>query len=154
MACRSCCRRQLSLFGRQANILAEAQIGAAPAITTPPTQQTARQLRSRSVPKRSFHNTPRHAGKLTEAAYNLFAKQAEPYKVVHATEAIYKACAREALYKIDPAHMRAGTIPKTPEGEDIGVSAGPWHNGMMASLPKRICSYIYIPLIPIADLNL
>lgn len=128
MACRSCCRRQLSLFGRQANIFAEAQI-LAPAITTPQTQQTARQLRPRSVPKRSFHNTPRNAGKFTEAAYNLFAKQAEPYKVVHATEAIYKACAKEALYKIDPVNIRAGTIQKTPEGEDIGVSAGTWHNG-------------------------
>ncbi|RYP04722.1 hypothetical protein DL764_004272 [Monosporascus ibericus] len=112
----------LGLLGRQATIAAEAQHAVA---VSSATQHILRQLGPQASPRRSYHNTARRSGKVAEAIGKVFAKQAEPYRVVHATEAIYKACAKEALYKINPADIKAGTIPKTPEGEDIDFKLPP-----------------------------
>lgn len=53
----------------------------------------------------------------------------QPYRVIAATMTIYRACAREAIYKIDPAAVAADTIAKTEEGEHIGEGGGMWHDG-------------------------
>lgn len=57
-------------------------------------------------------------------------KSSEPYRVVAATKEIYDACSKAAPYKIDPVAVKAGLIPKTSEGEDIGEGKGMWHDGM------------------------
>ena len=68
----------------------------------------------------------------------MFVKQAEPYRVIHATDAIYKACSKEASYRIDPVAIKADTIPKTEDGEHIGVGGGIWHDGMASGAPLPI----------------
>ncbi|RYP47807.1 hypothetical protein DL768_006216 [Monosporascus sp. mg162] len=135
-------KRQLGLLGRQATIAAEAQHTAA---VSSATQHILRQLGPQASPRRSYHNTARRSGKVAEAIGKVFAKQAEPYRVVHATEAIYKACAKEALYKINPADIKAGTIPKTPEGEDIGEGAGMWHSDF--KLPPTFSTWSQVTML-------
>ncbi|RYP17086.1 hypothetical protein DL765_004705 [Monosporascus sp. GIB2] len=136
-------RRQLSLLGRQATLAAEAQHAAA--VFSSATQHILRQPRLQTFPRRSYHNTARRSGKVAEAIGKVFAKQVEPYRVVHATEAIYKACAKEALYKINPADIKAGTIPKTPEGEDIGEGAGMWHTDF--KLPPTFSTWSQVTML-------
>ncbi|RYP32046.1 hypothetical protein DL767_005400 [Monosporascus sp. MG133] len=135
-------KRQLGLLGRQATIAAEVQHAAA---VSSATQHKLRQLGPQASRRRSYHNTARRSGRVAEAIGKVFAKQAEPYRVVHATEAIYKACAKEALYKINPADIKAGTIPKTPEGEDIGEGAGMWHNDF--KLPPTFSTWSQVTML-------
>ncbi|KAK7754226.1 Serine carboxypeptidase 3 [Diatrype stigma] len=75
----------------------------------------------------------------------VFSEQAEPYRILHATEAIYKACAKDAGYRIDPAHIKAGTIPKTPEGEHIGVGEGTWHTDF--KLPPTFSTWSQVTML-------
>ncbi|RYP39785.1 hypothetical protein DL766_000227 [Monosporascus sp. MC13-8B] len=135
-------QKQLGLLGRQATLAADAQHASAASSAT---QHILRQLRLQTFPRRSYHNTSRRSGKVAEAIGKVFAKQVEPYRVVHATEAIYKACAKEALYKISPADIKAGTIPKTPEGEDIGEGAGMWHSDF--KLPPTFSTWSQVTML-------
>jgi cytochrome b pre-mRNA-processing protein 3 len=125
MACKSC-RRQLSFLSRQTNAIVEAQN----AILA---QRSSYRVAPSSAQKRSFRNIPRQQAPILKSIRDgigkAVARQAEPYRVVHATESIYKACAKEAVYSISPAHKKAGTIPKTAEGEDIGEGDTMWHKG-------------------------
>ncbi|KAI1078445.1 ubiquinol-cytochrome C chaperone-domain-containing protein [Whalleya microplaca] len=138
MACRSC-RRQLRLLARQANAIAEVPIVA----TTP------RQFRSpRFTQQRSFAATPTAAGikeTIGETIGKVIRKSAEPYRVVQATESLYKACTREALYTISPKDIKDGTIPKTAEGEDIGEGKGMWHEDF--KLPPTFSTWSQITML-------
>ncbi|KAI0010124.1 ubiquinol-cytochrome C chaperone-domain-containing protein [Xylariaceae sp. FL0662B] len=142
MACRSC-KRQLRVLTRQANAIAEAQNVA--------TATTARQLsRPGFAQERSLATTPSQAASdVRQGMRNTLAKiikrSAEPYRVIHATESIYKACTREALYTISPKDIKAGTIPKTPEGEDIGVGTGMWHE--VFKLPPTFSTWSQVTML-------
>ncbi|KAI8959410.1 ubiquinol-cytochrome C chaperone-domain-containing protein [Daldinia sp. FL1419] len=120
MACRPC-RRQLMLLSRQAGSITEIQnAGAARRLIAPV-------VGSQSHQKRSFGSTPQPALSIRETIAKVFKSSAEPYRIVHATENIYKACAREAHYTIPDKDRKAGTITKTAEGEDIGEGKTMWH---------------------------
>lgn len=113
------------LLTRQANAIAEIQSAAA---LRHPSLQTADPRCLRIDQRRSFANTPRQSG-VRDSIARFFQRSAEPYRVVQATEEIYKTCAREALYTIPEKDRRAGTITKTEEGEDIGEGKTMWHEG-------------------------
>ncbi|RWA12122.1 hypothetical protein EKO27_g2963 [Xylaria grammica] len=125
MACRSC-KRQFLLLARQAHTPVVSELYSAVlgqrllhcrAVTTP----VARQQR------RGFRNTPTQLG-IVDIIRSTLRQSSEPYRVVAATKEIYDACSKAAPYKIDPIAVKAGTIPKTPEGEDIGEGKGMWHD--------------------------
>lgn len=129
MACQSC-RRQLTLLARQANTFAEIQnIQSVTAIQhfTPHTLKIQPPSLSQ---KRGFSNTPRQLG-IRETLAKVFSQTAEPYRIVSATEAIYKTCAAEALYTIPEKDRKNDTIKKTAEGEDIGDGKTMWHEGTL-----------------------
>ncbi|KAI1089694.1 ubiquinol-cytochrome C chaperone-domain-containing protein [Rostrohypoxylon terebratum] len=122
MACRHC-RRQFALLMRQATT-------ATATATEIQNVATLRQLVVAGAPpfdqRRTFKSTPRQLG-IRDTILNAFRKSAEPYRVVQATEDIYKACAAEAVYTISAKDRMAGTIPKTAEGEDLGEGKTMWH---------------------------
>lgn len=59
----------------------------------------------------------------------MLSRQTEPYRVISATENIYKTCAKQADYKISLEDRKNETIPKTVDGEDLGTGSGIWHEG-------------------------
>lgn len=132
MACRSC-RRQLLLQARRVNtpVTAEPynaalglqQLGQR-ATTTPITATPVAYAH-----RRGFRSTPTQSG-IRDVIRSTLRRSAEPYRVVAATKEIYDACSKAAPYKIDPIAIKAGTIPKTPDGEDLGEGGGMWHDGM------------------------
>lgn len=130
MACRSC-KRQLLLLARQANTPVAAELCSAAL-----GQQLLQQVASIPIAQRQirgFRSTPTRSG-IMDSIRNTVQRSSQPYRVVAATKEIYDACSKAALYKIDPIAIKAGTIPKTPEGEDIGEGKGMWHDGMHSKL--------------------
>lgn len=73
---------------------------------------------------------------ITDAIGKMMRRQTEPYRVISATENIYKSCARQAEYKISVEDIKNDTIPKTADGEDLGTGTGIWHEGE----PTCICN--------------
>ncbi|KAI1413729.1 ubiquinol-cytochrome C chaperone-domain-containing protein [Hypoxylon sp. FL1857] len=138
MACRSC-RRQLALLIRQAATATEVQ-----------NASSIRQLVIASSPRfdqrRNFGSTPSQSKSgVRDAIKKFFGRTAEPYRVVYATANIYKTCAREALYTISDKDRKAGTIPKTAEGEDIGEGKTMWHEDF--KLPPTFSTWSQVTML-------
>ena len=51
----------------------------------------------------------------------------ETYVAYGACETLVKECARQAAYKIPQAQQKNTDIPKTKDGEDLGVGDGWWY---------------------------
>ncbi len=82
------------------------------------------------------------ASKSTSRAANISAAQeikkiasraTETYTAYGATELLYKECARQADYSIPQAKDKDADMPKTADGEDLGIGEGWWHTGMLFS---------------------
>ncbi|KAI0481615.1 hypothetical protein F4859DRAFT_426697 [Xylaria cf. heliscus] len=145
MACRSC-RRQLLPLARQANTLVTVELSISRtalrqrllhrAATTPITHITHQ--------RRGFRSTPTRSG-ILDSIRNVVQRTSEPYRVVAATKEIYDACSKAAPYKIDPIAIKAGTIPKTSEGEDIGEGGGMWHDDF--KLPPTFSTWSQVTML-------
>ncbi len=44
-------------------------------------------------------------------------------------ERIYRTCTDAAYYEVSDELRETGTVPTTPEGEEIGTGEGLWHVG-------------------------
>ena len=53
----------------------------------------------------------------------------ETYVAYGACEKLVKECARQADYKIPQAHEKNVEVPKTKDGEELGVGTGWWYEG-------------------------
>ncbi|KAI1630851.1 hypothetical protein F4809DRAFT_228556 [Biscogniauxia mediterranea] len=149
MACRSC-RRQLNLLARQTNAVAQFQNAVAAGAAAPiafrqfalPPPATVKQ-------RRGFASTPSQASSLMEkigaGIGKAFVRTAEPYRVLKATEDIYKACSRGALYTVNPADLKAGTIPNTEDGEDVGEGSSMWHKEF--KLPPTFSTWSQVTML-------
>ncbi|KAI1168074.1 hypothetical protein F5B18DRAFT_347045 [Nemania serpens] len=147
MACRSC-RRQLLLQARRVNtpVTAEPynaalglqQLGQR-ATTTPITATPVAYAH-----RRGFRSTPTQSG-IRDVIRSTLRRSAEPYRVVAATKEIYDACSKAAPYKIDPIAIKAGTIPKTPDGEDLGEGGGMWHDDF--KLPPTFSTWSQVTML-------
>lgn len=60
----------------------------------------------------------------------LTGRATETYTAYGATEILYKECALQADYSIPQAKDSEAEMPKTADGEDLGVGEGWWHTGM------------------------
>ncbi|KAH7037849.1 ubiquinol-cytochrome C chaperone-domain-containing protein [Microdochium trichocladiopsis] len=152
MACRSC-RQQLAQLSRQA--------GAAPSSAMIAGQQAGRYLststssttsRHTSAPSRTpvsqqqrqLSSTAQRQG-LRDAIGKMMSRQTEPYRVISATENIYKACATQADYKISQEDRQNDTIPKTADGEDLGTGSGMWHKEFQ--LPPTFSTWSQVTML-------
>ncbi|KAI1128535.1 hypothetical protein F5Y10DRAFT_173944 [Nemania abortiva] len=143
MACRSC-RRQLLLLARQANAPVAAELYSAALGQQLLHRPTITPKAIAYEHRRDFRSTPAQSGFL-DAVRKTFQRSSEPYRVVAATKEIYDACSKAAPYKIDPIAIKAGTIPKTPEGEDLGEGGGMWHEDF--KLPPTFSTWSQVTML-------
>ena len=61
-------------------------------------------------------------------------KGAETYSAYSVTEELFKQCSQAADYKIPGAQDEDFEMPKTSEGEDLGVGKGWWHKGAFSHI--------------------
>jgi cytochrome b pre-mRNA-processing protein 3 len=54
------------------------------------------------------------------------------YTAYGATEFLYQECARQAHYTIPQASRDDEEMPKTEDGEDLGIGEGWWVSGILA----------------------
>lgn len=54
----------------------------------------------------------------------------ETYVAYGVTEKLVKECGRQAAYSIPQRNEKDAAIPKTKDGEDLGVGSGWWYEGM------------------------
>ncbi len=66
-------------------------------------------------------------------------RAAETYTAYGASEVLYKECARQADYSIPQAGKDDEELPKTENGEDLGVGEGWWHIGKFPWAIVRAC---------------
>ena len=65
----------------------------------------------------------------------------ETYVAYGVTEKLVKECARHGEYTIPQANEKGVEIPKTKDGEDLGVGKGWWYEGMLDSVSESIHSF-------------
>ncbi|KAI0552028.1 hypothetical protein F4679DRAFT_117467 [Xylaria curta] len=141
MACRSC-KRQLLMLARQANTPVTAELSGA-ALGRQFHQVATKPIIAHQQ-RRGYQSTPARSG-ILGSIRNTIQRSSEPYRVVAATKEIYDACSKAAPYKIDPIAIKAGTIPKTPEGEDIGEGKGMWHDDF--KLPPTFSTWSQVTML-------
>lgn len=56
----------------------------------------------------------------------------ETYTAYGVTEALAKDCAVQADYSIPQAQDEDADMPKTDDGEDLGIGSGWWHTGKLS----------------------
>ncbi|KAI0118897.1 hypothetical protein GGR51DRAFT_137592 [Nemania sp. FL0031] len=143
MACRSC-RRQLLLLARQANTPVTAELYYYSAVLGQQSLRRAAATPTTHEQRRGFRSTPARSG-LMDAIRNSLKRSSEPYRVVAGTKSIYDACSKAAPYKIDPIAVKAGTTPKTAEGEDLGEGKGMWHDDF--KLPPTFSTWSQVTML-------
>ncbi|KAI0182942.1 ubiquinol-cytochrome C chaperone-domain-containing protein [Xylaria flabelliformis] len=141
MACRSC-KRQLLTLARQANTPVAAELSGS--VLGQQFHRVATKPITHQQQRRGFRSTPTRSG-ILGSIRSAVQKSSEPYRVVAATKEIYDACSKAAPYKIDPIAIKAGTIPKTPEGEDIGEGKGMWHDDF--KLPPTFSTWSQVTML-------
>lgn len=52
------------------------------------------------------------------------------YAIYGASELIYKTCTAQAAYDITSKDREAGKITLGPDGEEVGIGGGMWHDGL------------------------
>ena len=67
--------------------------------------------------------------KAVQELRKLTGRATETYTAFGATEILYKECARQADYSIPQAKDKDAEMPKTADGEDLGVGESWWHTG-------------------------
>lgn len=55
----------------------------------------------------------------------------ETYTAYGITELLYRECSTQADYEIPQAKDEDAEIPKTADGEDMGIGGGWWHDGKL-----------------------
>jgi cytochrome b pre-mRNA-processing protein 3 len=61
----------------------------------------------------------------------------ETYTAYGVTEALIKECSIQADYSIPQAQSEVEDMPKTANGEDLGVGSGWWHSGESSSSSRK-----------------
>lgn len=82
------------------------------------------------IHSRSLSSTPSARGILSKGVL-------EPYRVIAATERLYKVCAAPANYHITPEERKGDMVRRLEDGEEVGSAEfkrNPWHFGMLDPL--------------------
>lgn len=65
----------------------------------------------------------------------------ETYVAYGACESLVKECAAKADYSIPQSREKGAVIPKTEDGEDLGVGKGWWYEGILQRSVPASMSY-------------
>ncbi|MCJ1395935.1 hypothetical protein MMC18_008821 [Xylographa bjoerkii] len=114
-------------------------LAVAQASGTPPISKKVRQI-SPTVPSKSSgsaaHGThpktsqPSPTRKLAQEFRKRAPETTETYVAYGVSQALVKECAKQADYSIPQAKEKGAEIPKTKDGEDLGVGTGWWYEEM------------------------
>ena len=69
------------------------------------------------------------ASQLASAIRRHAAGTTETYVAYGSTESLLNECAAQASYTLPNAADKSATIPKTPDGQDLGTGKGWWYEG-------------------------
>ena len=95
----------------------------------PPAHPTAARVQNGESPERKGSGSPSTAAPSLSIAKELHKRASsvtETYVAYGVCEALVKECARQADYAIPQAEEKDVDVPKTKEGEDLGVGTGWW----------------------------
>ena len=67
--------------------------------------------------------------KVAGGLQKIAGRSTETYTAYGATEIMYEECAMQANYSIPQAKNLDEEMPKTEDGEDLGVGEGWWYSG-------------------------
>lgn len=77
------------------------------------------------------------ATRFSQGVGKAMGKAAMTYTAYGVTEEQYKSCAQKAAYTIPQARdSDVEELPKTEDGEDLGVGNTWWHTGRFLGLPS------------------
>ena len=108
-------------------------IAKAPPISSPTTEGS-----KTSAGNKDAQQGPRQFSPVRSIAQELRKRASvttETYIAYGACENLVKECARQAAYKIPQAQDKNVDIPKTKDGEDLGVGDGWWYERVLFSFP-------------------
>jgi cytochrome b pre-mRNA-processing protein 3 len=66
----------------------------------------------------------------------------ETYTAYGATEILYEDCSSQANYSIPQASDSEAEVPKTDDGEDLGVGTGWWFEGTIEHFARSLDPYL------------
>ncbi|KAI1878186.1 uncharacterized protein JN550_000368 [Neoarthrinium moseri] len=156
MACRSCRRHLATQLSSRQSLSASSQAHQQPsaafawqstrrATAVAPLRQQQQQQQRRGFGSTSQCQKSWIPEPLRKLGGLLVSSTSQPYQVHAATETIYKTCAREANYTISETDKRNGTVPKTEEGEEIGVGNTTWHKDF--DLPPTFSTWSQVTML-------
>ncbi|EEQ83471.1 uncharacterized protein BDCG_00276 [Blastomyces dermatitidis ER-3] len=94
--------------------------------TPPPTKNSSRTILR--DPKNEPANTPSSPiSHIAQSLQSRASRTTETYTAYGATKKMFEACQLQADYKIPQASQAGGIVPKTANGEDLGVGEGAWY---------------------------
>jgi cytochrome b pre-mRNA-processing protein 3 len=79
--------------------------------------------------------TPARIRVVAEELKRVTSRATETYTVYGVTETLFKECASQVTYSIPQSSDPAAEMPKTEDGEDLGVGSGWWHSGKASPPP-------------------
>ncbi|KAL2213396.1 hypothetical protein CC79DRAFT_1327274, partial [Sarocladium strictum] len=143
MACESCrLRTAARLLIRSATSTS--------ASTTHTTRSSAAMRLSQAAPSRSFSSArPRQSLLKT-----LSASVREPYRVLSATQDLFKLCAAPANYKITEEERKEDKVMKLEDGEEVGhplVEDNVWHSTF--KLPPTFSTWSHVTMLHLYLIN-
>lgn len=112
------------------HLLSESQATPRPYQPKPPpaNPQTTGDPKSADLEEKQFGSpsftAPGHS--IAKELHKRVSSVTETYVAYGVCENLVKECARQAEYTIPQAHTRNAEIPKTKDGEDLGVGTGWW----------------------------
>ncbi|KAG5981534.1 hypothetical protein E4U55_002838 [Claviceps digitariae] len=107
-------RRTLHLLPRSSSISSQPALTTTTTTTTPITTAAAAAATTATTPMRWFSSTP------TRRLLGLSSSLGESYRVLGASEKLYKACGRPADYHISEAARKKDKVVKMEDGEELG----------------------------------
>lgn len=125
--CRDLARRQLRALIEVHHPVPRASIAEIASASRRQYHQTAPRRNEQSQPEREPSTFAKAIASVGSAI--LPKKATQPYAIFGATDLIYKACSAPANYIISPELRKTDDVPKTEDGEEIGVGGGVWHDG-------------------------
>lgn len=99
---------------------------------------------TKKTPQR-VESSPTH--KLAKAVRQRASAVTETYVAYGACESLVKECAAKADYSIPQSREKGVEIPKTKDGEDVGVGTGWWYEGILQCVAPASMSAMLIPTI-------
>ncbi|PGH29159.1 hypothetical protein GX50_08090 [[Emmonsia] crescens] len=94
--------------------------------TLPPKKNSNRKI-LRDLKNEPANSTSSPISHIAQSLQSRASRTTETYTAYGATKKMFEACQLQADYKIPQASQPGGIVPKTANGEDLGVGQGAWY---------------------------